>query len=315
MGGRRLNPDAGQVAAAHAARLAALDPLLPDRGAVEIADGDRMLVARTGESTGLGVARSSEVGPDDEAALWGALRSHRLTAWLAGPDQEAALGAVLDEWEAVLAERAEPGDGDAAAVITWPSRDDVPVLPLVLRGFAPLLVVAARRGSPAPAAVPAPGPDVRIRLAGPADLPALTDLVVALHRYDAAFGMVSERPGESAALSASLATGLDGWTWLAECAGEPVGFAQVHPPGAVGWVAPLVAAPTGYFGYLYVRPDGRSAGVGTALAARGHAALAEVGTEVTLLHHALPNPYSTTFWARQGYRPLWTVWQRRPAMR
>ncbi|QYC38764.1 hypothetical protein Nocox_05685 [Nonomuraea coxensis DSM 45129] len=29
-----------------------------------------------------------------------------------------------------------------------------------------------------------------------------------------------------------------------------------------------------------------------------------------LLHHALPNPLSTPFWSRRGYRPLYTQWVR-----
>jgi hypothetical protein len=34
---------------------------------------------------------------------------------------------------------------------------------------------------------------------------------------------------------------------------------------------------------------------------------------VTLLHYAVPNPLSVPFWSARGYRPLWTVWEARPA--
>jgi hypothetical protein len=31
------------------------------------------------------------------------------------------------------------------------------------------------------------------------------------------------------------------------------------------------------------------------------------------LHYNPPNPLSSVFWPRQGYRPLWTQWELRPA--
>jgi len=33
-----------------------------------------------------------------------------------------------------------------------------------------------------------------------------------------------------------------------------------------------------------------------------------------VLSYAVPNPRSGPFWARMGYRPLVTEWQRRPAL-
>jgi hypothetical protein len=32
-----------------------------------------------------------------------------------------------------------------------------------------------------------------------------------------------------------------------------------------------------------------------------------------LLHYEQTNPLSAPFWSRQGYRPLWTSWESRPA--
>jgi hypothetical protein len=32
-----------------------------------------------------------------------------------------------------------------------------------------------------------------------------------------------------------------------------------------------------------------------------------------LLHYAQVNPVSAPFWSRMGYRPLWTIWEARPA--
>jgi hypothetical protein len=37
------------------------------------------------------------------------------------------------------------------------------------------------------------------------------------------------------------------------------------------------------------------------------------GTRGTYLYYNPPNPISSVFWPRQGYRPLWTLWEVRPA--
>ena len=41
-----------------------------------------------------------------------------------------------------------------------------------------------------------------------------------------------------------------------------------------------------------------------------HAHLDASGVATTVLHHAVPNPLSAPFWARQGYRPVLTQWVR-----
>jgi len=85
-------------------------------------------------------------------------------------------------------------------------------------------------------------------------------------------------------------------------------------PEHATWIAPLTRpAPVAYTVLGYVRPDARSAGVGTALAARLHDAVDEEGIAATLLHYEQLNPYAAPFWSRQGYRPLWTIWEARPA--
>ena len=109
------------------------------------------------------------------------------------------------------------------------------------------------------------------------------------------------------------------WTWVAQDRdGTLLGLVQGQPLAAASWITPAVDAPTdrvACLGLLFVCPDQRARGVGTRLVASAHHALDEQGIAVTLLHHSLPNPFSTPFWARQGYRPLWTAWQRRPAWR
>jgi predicted GNAT family acetyltransferase len=80
------------------------------------------------------------------------------------------------------------------------------------------------------------------------------------------------------------------------------------------WIAPLAeAAPVAYLLLAGVQPGQRGRGVGAALTARLHDDVAAAGVQVTLLHYAQVNPLSAPFWSQQGYRPLWTVWEARPA--
>jgi GNAT superfamily N-acetyltransferase len=309
-----------EVTAGHGAALAAVDRLVRAPGALVPENGDVALRARAGDSHGAGLARSSVVDATGEPALWGALRGHRLIAHLAGPDRAAAMAALLDRWEPVLRSRAEAGDQDSAATVTVASRDVDLALPLVRRGFAALTVVALRR-NPVAAAAPA-GKGVRLMEAR--DLDEVTVLAGELHRADAMFGMVTVRPGEADVLRHGIEAQRQRapeHTWVAERDGRITGFAQVQPASDAGWVAGMVdGPPPAYFGYLYVRPGLRGGGIGSALVAAAHAAVdadaraAGQDSATTLLHHALPSPYSTPFWARHGYRPLWTAYQRRPAV-
>jgi hypothetical protein len=52
---------------------------------------------------------------------------------------------------------------------------------------------------------------------------------------------------------------------------------------------------------------------GAALAARLHDVVDDDGIAATLLHYEQLNPYAAPFWSRLGYRPLWTIWEARPA--
>lgn len=72
-------------------------------------------------------------------------------------------------------------------------------------------------------------------------------------------------------------------------------------------------APAAYILLAGVTAGERGRGIATALAARAHHDIAAAGVAVTLLHYAGPSPLSPPFWARQRYRPLWTIWQRRTA--
>ncbi|MEV6605126.1 GNAT family N-acetyltransferase [Kutzneria sp. NPDC051319] len=287
----------------HAARLALLDPLLP---ADPPLNGD--LIATVGA---LGLAASSEADPDSLDATWGALRRHTLTVRLAGAD----LDPLLDRWEEHLARVATPGDDDCVAMITWPSRDTAAVPALVRHGFAPLIVTAVRRAGVFPAAAP----EATIRHATKADLAACVALDMEVVRYDTQFGALTERPSTEAGLRQHMTELMNRdrpCVWLAEVSGRPAGIVTVDLPPHSAWVADRTAAsPTAYLGIGGVRADLRGTGIGTALVTHVHRELDAAGIATTLLHYALPNPRSAPFWSVQGYRPLWTSWHRRPALR
>jgi GNAT superfamily N-acetyltransferase len=304
-----------EAAAAYARRLTSSDPLLPVLAVPQLAQGNELIGASDAESVAVGVARFNELDPASLLATWGALHQHELVVRLSGPTPEPALDRLLSEWDRHIAARATPGDDETAAMIMWPSRDTAPVRALTRHGFAPLVVLAARRSG---LAVPAFGTGVRIRPGTAADLDVLADLNLAVVDFDVQFGVVTRRPSTRDMLRASYVEALDRadpGIWLAERAGQPIGMIAIDLPPHANWVSGLTcAAPVGYVGCIYVRDEARGGGVGSALVAEAHRALESAGVAVTLLHHSLSNPRSTPFWYSHGYRPLWTVWQRRPAV-
>ena len=60
-------------------------------------------------------------------------------------------------------------------------------------------------------------------------------------------------------------------------------------------------------------PGDRGSGFGRALMAHVHRELHRGGATRTYLYYNPTNPLSSVFWHRQGYRPLWTMWEVRPA--
>ncbi|WP_053733187.1 GNAT family N-acetyltransferase [Nocardia sp. NRRL S-836] len=249
-----------------------------------------------------------EADADSLQPTWTALRVHSLQ-WQRGWD----LPALLDEWETRLT---GVDDDDTAAVVTLPSHETGDAPALIRHGFAPLLVVAERRAG---VVVPHRPSDVRIRPATHADLDVAVELNMHTVRYDAQFGMVTERPDSERHLRTSLAGALDRdheAMWLAVRGDTPVGMAYVDMPQDALWMEPFAnGRPFAYFGHLGVRPDARGTGAGSALVAHVHSVMDRSGVASTLLHHALPNPRSTPFWYSHGYRPRWTTWVRRPALR
>ncbi|SDH79967.1 GNAT family N-acetyltransferase [Nonomuraea jiangxiensis] len=284
----------------HASRVRAADPLVAGQDELPESVGEKRFAVRDA----VGLASVDRINPASVRASWSPLVVHRLQARVAGPDPEAALGRLLDRW---LHDLRVDGPGEALSV-TWPSRDTVPVRALAVRGFAPVAAAAVR-----PLRWEGPVIYPWIRPATQGDAEALVRMYVRLVAYDAQFGWVAVRPSTPARIRESVAMEVLPleWCWVAEVAGEVAGCVIVQPPERSTWIGRSVrTAPTAYLGVMYVEPSARGQGVGVALTEVAQAHAAAQGVASMILHHALPNPLSTPFWARRGYRPLTTQWVR-----
>ena len=231
---------------------------------------------------------------------------------LLGSAPGAAMDALLRRWAGAMAR--VPSEQDSSCVVTWPSRDVEASAALLAHGFVPLSVLAVRVTADR---VPAPRAHVDVRPAGQADLDFLVQSSMAELEYSSRVGSAVVRPGAArmkrAALSIHLTQGDP--VWVAERAGVPVGHIE-------GWQT--VSAPTswaetrvrhgrwGYVNCLSVLPGARGTGAGSALVSVAHEELLR-GAVGSFLYFNPPNPLSPGFWARRGYRPLWTLWELRPA--
>ncbi len=256
-------------------------------------------------------------------------RRYTLLPEIAGPDVAGALDQLIGQWQDHLAAVPEACDEDTAAIINWPSRDIDGLNVMLAHGLTPLNVVAAKKLRPAPPVQQTQQPQqaqqaqqtggFTISRATPADLDVLTALAVAELSYDAHFGGVIERPHTGPAMRTYLTDLLadpEPWVWVAERAGTTIGLLIAEPPSAATWIAPLTGlSPAAYLTSAYVDPAERGCGIGRALTGEFHRAAQGEGVGVVLLHYELLNPRSGPFWSQQGYRPLWTALEARPASR
>ncbi len=292
------------------ARFAALDPQLPPIAAPPMTS-EPLLVTVGGRKAG-GLLTHAVHAPASWPALWGPAEIRELTA-VPGETGAAGLAALLGAWRERL--RGSGSGPDSGCMLTWPSRDDEASTVLLAHGFAPMTCLAVRPVEPPPD----PGPArVRVRRAGSGDVEALTELRLAEWRYTSLVGTAVPRPDARARLRAEVvrAQRFSGLAWLAEDDGVPAGMAAcalTSPAPGDSIHGRLLPGLWGYVDTLSVAPAARDGGVGRALMAAAHRTLLSYEVRGTFLFYHPANPLSPVFWHRQGYRPLWTMWIRRPA--
>lgn len=301
---------AGALLAAQSARFERLDPVLPP--AAPPPDGDVLTAALANGERVAGVLGCARHEAGSAPTLWSALEVWELHPLL-GAAGGAGMEALLREWRRVL-DRLAPGT-DSACLVTWPSRDAEAGRALLAHGFAPLTTLAVRRATGETTGSSA---GLAVRLATGRDLDVMLELELAELEYSALVGAAVARPDARAVKRAALARNLEQGdpVWLAERDGVVVGLAHCRLLDADPSSLSGTRLPTGRWGYVNcvsVRAEARGAGVGRALMAVAHRELARRGADSTFLYYNPPNPLASVFWARQGYRPLWTIWELRPA--
>lgn len=301
-------------------RWLAADPLLPAPVTGPGCGAELVVPGPDGQPAVTGTCGHWQGTPGSLEMAFGAAARFQLTVQVAAPEAGPdTLDRLLSAWRDHLAAVPEAATGDSAAIIEWPSRDITGAVSLLRSGFACRKVIAARPAGRPGCAAPDPVRDtgIQVRRAGPADLDTVTGLGMEVIRFDAHFGTLVERPDTAGALRRDAAAGLaapDNWIWLAERGGAPAGLLYARRPEQAQWVAPMVRlAPAAYVEFMYVLPVERGRGAGPALVERLHQEARDAGVAVMLLHYEQLNPLSGPFWNRQGYRPLWNIWEARPA--
>ncbi|GAA4730866.1 GNAT family N-acetyltransferase [Actinomycetospora chibensis] len=293
-------------------RFADLDPGLPP--AVLPPPGDVIVVAGEGsEAAGVLTRHSWPAG--SAPLLWSAAEVTELHPVLGSAGLRGAEG-LLAEWRARIPARVRHAS-DSAAVVTWPSRDVVASRAFLDHGLVPLAVLAVRRPGP-PVPPPSPDPHLRVRRAREDDLDGCVELAMHEIAYSSLVGGSVMRAEAEAVKRTALRErwARDEPIWVAERDGRMIGLLECGftdaSPGT--WLAGLL--PVGRWGYVNcasVLPGRRGQGVGHALVAAALPGLQPPGARGTYLYYNPPNPVSSVFWPRHGYRPLWTLWEIRPA--
>lgn len=294
--------------AAHRARFAAVDALLPP--AAPPAEGERLDAATADGRQVTGVLQRQRLAPGDVPMLWSAADTWQLFPYVGDTGTE-GVDLLLRALRARLS--AEALDDDSACVVVWPSRDAEAIRAFLDHGLVPLSAIGVRTAPP-PEAVPG----VLVRRAGPDDFTAALELATATFDYT---GLVAapRRDNTAELLAPSLREALaadEPAVWLAEAGGELRGVAHcawldAEPGSEAGELLP--SGRWGYVNNVVTAPGERGGGIGRALMAYVHRELHRGGATRTYLYYNPTNPLSSVFWHRQGYRPLWTTWEVRPA--
>ncbi|WP_092924851.1 GNAT family N-acetyltransferase [Actinopolyspora alba] len=309
------------------ARFRRLDPALPD--AYPLPRGGEPVMARLrGGEPVAGLTAHTTQPPGSLASLWSTTETYELFPLLGDAPGE-GMDALLHALRRQLGELGAPGH-DSSCLVTWPSRDVAATRALLDHGFAPLSCLAIR--TPVATVDTKLSGTVKMRRAEPADVDSVVELAMAELEYATLVGASVPRSGAAGlkrdAVSVRLRTksgprGIrraDGApsgdpVWLAERDGNPVGLAEC------GWVDAdnhhsghrLGNGLWGYVNCLSVREEERGTGIGRELMSLVHDDFAAAGAVGSYLYYNPANPLSPVFWHRQGYRPLWTLWEIRPA--
>ncbi|MFC4858952.1 GNAT family N-acetyltransferase [Actinophytocola glycyrrhizae] len=304
---------AGSLLGAQTTRFEQVDPLLP--AAAPPPQGHVLTAALPRGDRVAGVLTNSVFEPGSATALWSALALWEMHP-LVGAAGGAGMAALLREWARLQARTA--AGPDSACLLTWPSRDAEAAQPLLAHGFTPLTSLAVRRFRAGAPVRRAPQAGVTTRLATAADLETVLALELAELAYSALVGAAVVRPDAERVKRATVTRHLDQGDpmWLAERDGVPVGLAHCRLMDVTADSLSGTRLRPGRWGYVNcvsVTGEARGAGVGSELMAVAHHELHRRGATGTFLYYNPPNPLASVFWARQGYRPLWTSWELRPA--
>ncbi len=304
---------ATNLRAAQRARFAALDELLPDMTPIPqgevltaaLADGRRVA------GTLLRISNPEGTLP----SLWSARQVWELFP-LVGEHADVGVDALLRAWRGLL-DRARLG-ADSSCVVTWPSRDVTVSRVLLGHGFVPMTVLAVRQPGRGGTPVPRLAPGVTVRRARAEDLAVATEIAMAELAYSANLGGTMPRADAAELKRAALRYHLDQQdpVWIIERDGIAVGVAECWvTDGALGSSVrfPVPVGRWGYVNTVSVLPGARGSGLGRQLMAVAHHDLARQRAVGSYLYYNPANPLSSVFWPRQGYRPLWTIWEVRPA--
>jgi GNAT superfamily N-acetyltransferase len=300
---------------AQAARFAGLDPLLPPAAPNPV--GEVLTAALTDGRRVAGVLTRTVHRLGAPNSLWSARDTWEMFP-LVGDSVGPGLDALLRAWRQLMDRVGAPGT-DSSVVVTWPSRDAEASQVLLAHGFQPLSVQAVRR--PGRVRPPEPGPPPRgltIRRATRQDLDVAVQLALAELAYSAMVGgaIVRREAADIKRTTLRFRISQGDPVWLAERDGVAIGLAECWVTEANPEERRAFPVPAGRWGYinaLSVLPGARGGGIGQALMARAHRDLHSAGVNGTYLYYNPPNPLSSVFWPRQGYRPMWTIWETRPA--
>ncbi|GAB3299853.1 GNAT family N-acetyltransferase [Parasphingorhabdus pacifica] len=295
---------------AQRARLTALDPRLPESFALP--RGEPIMTRLPGDEVAAGLITRTSAPPGSLQSLWQAADTYELFPLL-GNRPRVGMDALLHAWRDWFSEHGTSA-ADSCCMVTWPSRDAEATRALLDHGMTPLTCLAVREA--APSRDTKLSGTVKVRRAGPADLDDVVELTLAELSYAALVGGSVHRP-DAAQLkrtAAHVRLHSDDPVWLAERDGTPIALAEC------GWIDTdkhqgrhrLPAGKWAYVNCLSVHEQARDTGVGRTLMDTAHNEFARAGVRGSFLYYNTPNPLSSVFWPRQGYRPLWTTWEVRP---